>query len=77
MAQRRIEVIFVLWDDLKLTSGLRNPTAFNGRNYFKKTARSNVLDDYYNSYLKKVSPILTLKYRYTTDPLKTLTFALF
>jgi hypothetical protein len=36
MAQRRIEVIFVLWDDLKLASGLRTPTAFNGQNYFSK-----------------------------------------
>jgi hypothetical protein len=31
MALRRIEVVFVLWDDLKLTSGLRTPTAFNGQ----------------------------------------------
>ena len=53
MAQRRIEVVFVLWDDLKLTSGLRTPTAFNGQNYFFKIAGSKVLDKYYNSYLKK------------------------
>ena len=31
MPLRRIEVVFVLWDDLKLTSGLRTPTAFNGQ----------------------------------------------
>jgi hypothetical protein len=31
-----IEVVLVLWDDLKLTSGLRTPTAFNGQNYFSK-----------------------------------------
>ena len=53
MALRRIEVVFVLWDDLKLTSGLRTPTAFNGQNYFFKIGRSKVLDEYYNSYLKK------------------------
>jgi hypothetical protein len=53
MALRRIEVVFVLWDDLKLTSGLRTPTAFNGQNYFFKIAGSKVLDKYYNSYLKK------------------------
>jgi hypothetical protein len=53
MPQRRIEVVFVLWDDLKLTSGLRTPTAFNGQNYFFKIGRSKVLDEYYNSYLKK------------------------
>jgi hypothetical protein len=55
MALRRIEVIFVLWDDLKLTSGLRARTAFNGQNYFFKTgrSRSKVLDEYYNSYLKE------------------------
>jgi hypothetical protein len=53
MALRRIEVVFVLWDDLKFTSGLRAPTAFNGQNYFFKIGRSNVLDKYYNSYLKE------------------------
>jgi hypothetical protein len=53
MALRRIEVVFVLWDDLKSTSGLRTPTAFNGQNYFFKIAGSKVLDKYYNSYLKK------------------------
>jgi hypothetical protein len=46
MAQRRIEVVFVLWDDLKLTSGLRIPTAFNGQNYFFKIAGSKVVDKY-------------------------------
>jgi hypothetical protein len=53
MALRRIEVVFVLRDDLKLTSGLRTPTAFNGQNYVFKIAGSNVLDEYYNSYLKE------------------------
>jgi hypothetical protein len=53
MAQRRIKVVFVLWDDLKFTSGLRTSTAFNGQNYFFKIGRSKVLDEYYNSYLKK------------------------
>jgi hypothetical protein len=43
MALRRIELVFVLWDDLKLTSGLRTPTAFNGQNYFFKTHLSVVL----------------------------------
>jgi hypothetical protein len=54
MAQRRIEVVCVLWDDLKLTSGLRTPTAFNGQNHFLKIAESKVLDEYryYNSYKK-------------------------
>ena len=47
------EVVFVLWDDLKMTSGLRTPTAFNGQNFFFKIAESKVLDKYYNSYLKK------------------------
>jgi hypothetical protein len=75
MALQRIEVVFVLWDDLKLTSGLRTPTAFNGQNYFFEIGKSKDLDEYYNSHLKKISPIPTLKY--TTDPLKTLTFALF
>jgi hypothetical protein len=53
MPLRRIEVVFVLWDDLKLTSGLRTLTAFNGQNYFFKIAGSKVLDKYYNSYQKK------------------------
>jgi hypothetical protein len=52
MAQRRIEVVFVLWDDLKLTSGLRTPTAFNGH-FFSKMGESKVLDEYYNSYIKR------------------------
>jgi hypothetical protein len=46
VALRRIEVVFVLWDDLKLTSGLRAPTAFNGQNHFFKIGRSKVLDEY-------------------------------
>jgi hypothetical protein len=53
MALRRIEVVFVLWDDLKLTSGLRTPTAFNGQNCFFKMNGSKVLDEYYNTYLRK------------------------
>jgi hypothetical protein len=53
MALRRIEVVFVLWDGLKLTSGLRIPTAFNGQSYCFKIAGSEVLDKYYNSYLKR------------------------
>jgi hypothetical protein len=53
MALRRIEVVFVLWDDLKLTSGLRNPTALNGQLFSKQIAGSKVLDEYYNSYLKR------------------------
>ena len=53
MALRRIEVVFVLWDDLKLTSGLRTPTAFNGQNYVFKLAGIKVLDESYNSYLKE------------------------
>jgi hypothetical protein len=53
MALRRIEVVFVLWDNLKLTSGIRTPTAFNGQNYFFKIAGRKVLGEYYNSYLKR------------------------
>jgi hypothetical protein len=53
MALRRIEVVFVLWDDLKLTLGLRTSTAFNGQNHFSKIAGSKILDKYYNSYLTK------------------------
>jgi hypothetical protein len=54
----------------KLASGHRISTVFNGQIY-------EVLDEYYNSYLipNKVSPIPALKY--TTDPLKTPTIALF
>jgi hypothetical protein len=52
MALRRIEVVFVLWDDLKLISELRTPTAFNGPKKIK-IGRSKVLDEYYNSYLKR------------------------
>jgi hypothetical protein len=37
MPLRRIEVLFVLWDDLKLTSGLRTPTAFNGPPHFQNS----------------------------------------
>ena len=59
-----------------MTSGHRISTVFNGQIHFNKIAGSKVLDEYYNTYLsKKVSPIPTLKY--TTDPLKTLTIALF
>jgi hypothetical protein len=54
MPQRRIEVAFVFWDDLKLTSGIRAPTAFNGQNCFFKAAGSKVLDEYYTSHLKEV-----------------------
>jgi hypothetical protein len=43
---------------------------------FQKVAGSKVLDEYYNIYQRKyVQPIPTLKY--TTDPLKTPTIALF
>jgi hypothetical protein len=53
MALRRIEVVFVLWDDLKSTPGLRTPTVFNGQSYFFKIDRSKVLDKYYISHLKE------------------------
>jgi hypothetical protein len=53
MALRRIEVVFVLWDDLKLTSGIRTPTAFNGQKYFFKIAGRKFRGEYYNSYLKR------------------------
>jgi hypothetical protein len=36
-----------------LTSGHRISTAFNGKNHFEKIAGSKVLDEYYNSYLRK------------------------
>jgi hypothetical protein len=37
----------------KLASGHRISTAFNGQNYFFKIVGSKVLDEYYNSYLRK------------------------
>jgi hypothetical protein len=36
-----------------LASGHRISTAFNGQNYFKKIAGSEVLDEYYNTYLRR------------------------
>jgi hypothetical protein len=36
-----------------LASGHRISTAFNGPNHFKKIAGSKVLDEYYNTYLRK------------------------
>jgi hypothetical protein len=36
-----------------LTSGHRISTIFNGQNHFKTIAGSKVLDEYYNSYLRK------------------------
>jgi hypothetical protein len=36
-----------------MTSGHRISTVFNGQNHFKKVAGSKVLDEYYNSYLRK------------------------
>jgi hypothetical protein len=47
---------------------------FNGQSIFEKIAGSTVIDEYYNSP-KKVSPIPALKY--STDPLKPPTIALF
>jgi hypothetical protein len=44
---------FLLWDDLKLTSGLRTPAVFNGQNYVWEIRKSQFLDEYYNSYLKR------------------------
>ena len=38
---------------LKLTSGHRISTAFNGKNHFEKIAGSKLLDKYYNSHLKR------------------------
>ena len=74
MRQIEIEIVFVLCDDLMLTSSDLN--GFNGQNTFNKIAGSEVLDEYYNFYLyKKVSPIPTSKH--TPDPLKTLTISLF
>ena len=36
-----------------MASGHRISTAFNGQNLFKKVAGSKVLDEYYNTYLRK------------------------
>jgi hypothetical protein len=36
-----------------LASGHRISTVFNGQNTFKKIAGSEVLDEYYNTYLIK------------------------
>jgi hypothetical protein len=53
MEQIEIEIVFVLRDDLILTSGHRISTAINGQNHFKKIAGSKVLGEYYNYYLRK------------------------
>jgi hypothetical protein len=39
--------------ELKLTSGHRISTTFNGQNHFNEIAGSKVLDEYYNSYLRQ------------------------
>jgi hypothetical protein len=36
-----------------MTSVHRISTAFNGQNHFKTIAGSKVLDEYYNTYLRK------------------------
>jgi hypothetical protein len=36
-----------------MTSGHRVSTVFNGQNTFKQIAGSDVLDEYYNTYLRK------------------------
>jgi hypothetical protein len=36
-----------------MTSGHRISTTFNGQNTFHKIAGSQVLDEYYNTYLRK------------------------
>jgi hypothetical protein len=36
-----------------LTSGHRISTISNGQNHFKQIAGSKVIDEYYNSYLRK------------------------
>jgi hypothetical protein len=36
-----------------LASGHRISTVFNGQNHFKNIAGSKVLDEYYNTYLRK------------------------
>jgi hypothetical protein len=38
---------------LRLASGHRVSTTFNGQIHFKKIAGSKVLDEYYNTYLRK------------------------
>jgi hypothetical protein len=55
--------------------GAQNLSGFNGQNTFQKVAGSKILDEYYSSYLKKISPIPTSKC--TNGPLKTLTISLF
>jgi hypothetical protein len=39
--------------NLTLASGHRISTVFNGQNTFQKVAGIEVLDEYYNSYLRK------------------------
>ena len=54
MPLRRIEVVFVLWDDLKLTSlGAQDPNGIERPKSIFKIGSSKVLDEYYNSYLKR------------------------
>jgi hypothetical protein len=53
MRQIEIEIVFVLCGGLKLTSGHRISTVFNGQNHFTKIAGSTVLDEYYNTYPRK------------------------
>jgi hypothetical protein len=43
----------VLACECKLTSGHRISTTFNGQNHFGKVAGSKVLDEDYNTYLRK------------------------
>ena len=42
---------FMRWPQIDL--GAQDLNGFNGQNHFKKIAGSKVLDEYYNSYLRK------------------------
>jgi hypothetical protein len=42
---------FMRWPHIDL--GAQNLNGFNGQNHFKKIAGSQVLDEYYNTYLRK------------------------
>jgi hypothetical protein len=46
-------IINEVWGGLKMTSGHRISTTYNGQNHFKQMAGSKGLDEYYNIYLRK------------------------
>jgi hypothetical protein len=48
MAQVQIKVVWIVCDDLTLTSGHRISTVFNGKKYVFQIGKSKFLDEYYN-----------------------------